>query len=313
MTATLPLNPTVELVDSTPLLVRPTELLARAEEDGYLFFRGLLDRDRVLDLRRQMMDVVAAHGWLVEGTDPMDGVADVAAFDRVDPVAAAFCGTGVPIEAYRDIYRLQDFHAIGHDPALLSLYATLLGGDVIRQPLSISRIMVPGTNFIPTPAHQDFIHIQGTKNVWTAWFPLGDCPRELGGLTVLVGSQADGLLTYHASTGAGELEAYICQSDYPWGIADYRAGDVLTFNSLTVHRGTPNRMGNRVRLSIDMRYQRADEPITDGSTRPHCQILDWEEVYEGWTDESLKYYWLSHDLTEVPHDENLRWQKHKIC
>ena len=74
---------------------------------------------------------------------------------------------------------------------------------MIRQPLSISRIMVPGTNFIPTPAHQDFIHIQGTKNVWTAWFPLGDCPRELGGLTVLVGSQADGLLTYHASTGRG--------------------------------------------------------------------------------------------------------------
>ncbi|GAA3618482.1 phytanoyl-CoA dioxygenase family protein [Microlunatus ginsengisoli] len=313
MTATLPQNPTVELVDSTPLLGRPDELLARAGTDGYLFFRGLLDRDRVLDLRRQMMDVVAAHGWLVDGTDPMDGLADVEAFDRVDPVAAAFCGTGVPIEAYRDIYRLQDFHAIGHDPALLGLYRQLLGGDVIRQPLSIARIMVPGSNFVPTPAHQDFIHIQGTTNVWTAWFPLGDCPRELGGLTVLVGSQADGLLTYHASTGAGELEAYICESGYPWGIADYRAGDVLTFNSLTVHRGTPNRMGNRVRLSIDMRYQRADEPITESSTQPHCQILDWDEVYEGWTDESLKYYWRSHHLTEVPHDDQLRWQKHKIC
>ena len=85
---------------------------------------------------------------------------------------------------------------------------------MIRQPLSIARVMVPGTTFEPTPAHQDFIHIQGTKNVWTSWFPLGDCPVELGALTVLVGSQADGLLTYHAARGGG-LEAYICDSGYP--------------------------------------------------------------------------------------------------
>jgi len=317
MTTTLshdaPQNPTVELIDSTPLLADPAAMLDRATTDGYLFFRGLLDRHKVLDLRRQMMDVVAAHGWLLDGTDPMDGIADVAAFDRVDPIAAAFCGTGIPIDAYRDIYRLQDFHAIGHDPALTSLYDALLGGDVVRQPLSIARVMVPGSRFVPTPAHQDFIHIQGTKNVWTAWFPLGDCPVELGGLSVLVGSQADGLLTYHAASGAGELEAYICGSGYPWGVANFEAGDVLTFTSLTVHRGTPNQRGEQVRLSIDMRYQRADEPITESSTQTHCQILDWDEVYEGWTDETLKYYWRDRDLTRVAHDENLRWQKHKIC
>jgi Phytanoyl-CoA dioxygenase (PhyH) len=316
MTATLwdaKTPPTVELVDSSPLLGNPQALLDRAGVDGYLFFRGLLGRDRVLDLRRQMMQVVADHGWLVDGTDVMDGIADVAAFDRVDPVAAAFCGTGVPLDAYRDIYRLQDLHGIGHDPALLDLYDGLLGGNVIRQPLSIARIMVPGTHTAPTPSHQDFIHIQGTTNVWTAWFPLGDCPVELGGLTVLVGSHADGLLTYHAAQGAGELEAYICDSGYSWGTTNFAAGDVLTFNSLTVHRGMPNVGGERVRLSIDMRYQRADEPITSSSTVPHCDILGWDEVYQGWTDPSLQYYWVDRDLPLTEHDEELRWQKHKIC
>jgi phytanoyl-CoA dioxygenase PhyH len=308
-----PAVPTVDLVDSTPLLGDPRALLDRAAVDGYLFFRGLLQRDRVLDVRRQIMQVVADHGWLVPGTDVMDGVADVAAFDRVDPVAAAFCGTGVPLAAYQEIYKLQDFHALGHDPALLDLYDGLLGGNVIRQPLSIARVMVPGTKAAPTPAHQDFIHIQGTRNVWTAWFPLGDCPVELGGLTVLVGSHADGLLTYHAAQGAGELEAYICSSGYPWGVADFTAGDVLTFTSLTVHRGMPNQRGERVRLSVDMRYQRADEPITPSSLTPHCDILSWDEVYAGWTDESLMYYWVDRDLPLVDRDEELRWQKHKIC
>ncbi|QGN33123.1 phytanoyl-CoA dioxygenase family protein [Microlunatus sp. Gsoil 973] len=305
--------PSVELTDSTPLLGDPPRLLERAGTDGYLFFRGLLDRDKVLNVRRQIMQVVADHGWLRAGTDVMDGIADVEAFDTVDPVAAAFCGTGVPLDAYQDVYRIQDFHGIGHDPALLGLYDGLLGGHVLRQPLSIARVMVPGTDSAPTPAHQDFIHIQGTKNVWTAWFPLGDCPVELGGLTVLVGSHADGLLTYHAAKGAGELEAYICNSGYNWGVADFRAGDVLTFTSLTVHRSQPNIRGEQVRLSLDMRYQRDDEPITRGSITPHCGVLSWDEVYHGWTDESLKYYWTDRDLQLVDHDEELRWQKHKIC
>lgn len=305
--------PTVDLVDSSGLLGDPTALLERASMDGYLFFRGLLRRDRVLDLRRQIMGVVADHGWLMRGTDVMDGIADVAAFDQVDPVAAAFCGTGVPLAAYQDVYRLQDFHAIGHDQALLDLYDGLLGGQVLRQPLSIARVMVPGSHSAPTPAHQDFIHIQGTTNVWTAWAPLGDCPIELGGLTVLVGSHADGLLTYHAAQGAGELEAYICDSDYSWGVADFEAGDVLTFNSLTVHRSQPNQLGEQVRLSLDLRYQRDDEPLTHGSVTPHCHVLNWDEVYEGWTDESLQYYWTDRDLKLIEHDEELRWQKHKIC
>ena len=94
----------------------------------------------------------------------MDGIADVAAFDQVDPVAAAFCGTGVPLAAYQDIYRIQEFHAIGHDPAMINLYDQLLGGNVLRQPLSIARVMVPGSTFDadpgapglhPHPGHQE--------------------------------------------------------------------------------------------------------------------------------------------------------------
>lgn len=306
-------NATVELLDSTALLSDPRALLERGEEYGYLFFRGLLDRDRVLDLRRQMMDVVAAYGWIKDGTDPIEGLADVQAFDEVPSEEAGFCGTGIPLAAYQDIYRIQGFHEIGHDPALMSLYQQLLGGPVLRQPLSIARVMVPGSRSAPTPPHQDFIHIQGTRNVWTAWFPLGDCSMELGGLAVLVGSHADGLLSYHAAQGAGGLEAYICDSGLEWGTADYRAGDVLSFTSLTVHKGMPNVPGERVRLSLDMRYQRPDEPVTPGSMSPHCSILDWREVYQGWTDERLQYYWHQFDVPITEWSQEMQWQKHKIC
>ena len=44
-------------VDSTPLLDAPDALRERAAEQGYLFFRSLLDSESVLDLRRQILEV----------------------------------------------------------------------------------------------------------------------------------------------------------------------------------------------------------------------------------------------------------------
>ncbi len=309
--------PIIDLIDSTPLRGDPAALRERAEDLGYLFFRGLLPRPRVLDVRRRILGVVRDHGWLLDGTDVMAGLADIAAFSAVPAADAAFCGSGVPLAAYQDVQRLREFHALGHSPELLALYRELIGHDVVRLPMSIARVMVPGPGTAPTPAHQDFIHVQGTPLTWTAWFPLGDCPIDLGGLAVLVGSHKDGLLTYHQSTGAGELEAYICDSGLRWATTDFQAGDVLSFTAHTVHRSLPNNPGTQVRLSCDFRYQSDAEPLTENSLKVHCDILDWDELYAAWrtdpqTDE-LRYYWRKHRLDVHAYDEDLKWQKHKIC
>ena len=47
-----------------------------------------------------------------------------------------------------------------------------------------------------------------------------------------------------------------------WLTANYEAGDVLIFSVFTVHTSLDN-ASNRVRLSTDTRYQRADEPIDE--------------------------------------------------
>ena len=62
-----------------------------------------------------------------------------------------------------------------------------------------------------------------------------------------------------------------------------------------------------------MRYQRADEPIAHGSITPHCDILPWDEIYAAGPTQSLQYYWRDRGLTLVDHNEELRWQKNKIC
>ena len=80
-------------------------------------------------------------------------------------------------------------------------------------------------------------------------------------------------------------------------------GDVLFFHSLMVHKGVAN-TGDRLRLSIDARFQRVDEPIAPGSLEPHGnEVCNWEQVYANWpADSELKYYWRKYSLKIKPHD-----------
>ena len=315
MTAPTALGPTrtTEFLDSSALLDDPEALRARADEHGYLFLRGLLPRDAVLDVRGRFLEILDRHGWLASGRPLSDGIADVAAFEREDPAETAFCGVGVTPAAYADVQRVREFHELSHHPRLVAVYETLFGAAVLPHPRNIARLMVPHGDSRPTPPHQDFIHIQGTPNVWTAWFPLGDCPRELGGLTVLDRSHHDGLLSYKAADGAGGLEAYLCNLDLTWAQGDFEAGDVLTFSSRTVHKALPNGRPDRVRLSCDFRYQPAHEEIEQRALDVHCNVLSWDQVYADWPDGGIQWHWRDVPLTFADWDESIRWQRDKIC
>lgn len=302
-----------EFIDSSDVLNDPAALRARAEEHGYLFFRGLLPAEPVLDVRRRFLEVLDKYGWLADGHDLMDGIVDFDTYHSVPDEDLQFCGVGVTRDMYADVQRIRQFHELAHHPRLLQVYRHLFDDEVFPHPRNIARIMVAGDRMPPTPPHQDFIHVQGTPNVWTAWFPLGDCPRELGGLTVLDGSHKDGILSYKRAGGAGGLEAYLCSVDYTWAEGDFGAGDVLTFHSQTVHRALPNQRPERVRLSCDYRYQPLHEEINDASLEVHCKFMSWDEVYADWPAGGIQWYWRDHELRYSPWNEDIRWQKDKIC
>ena len=80
-----------------------------------------------------------------------------------------------------------------------------------------------------------------------------------------------------------------------------RAGDVLVFHSLTAHQGVENR-SDRLRMSIDCRFQRVGDPFNPDNANPDGQPLTWEEVYADWRSADLQYYWTRLPLTEVGFD-----------
>ena len=135
--------------------------------------------------------------------------------------------------------------------------------------------------------------------------PLGDAPAELGGgLPIAAGSHKRGLYPVRHSAGAGSVGIPEDKLEDEWHQGTMKAGDALIFNSHTVHKGLPNTTPDRMRLSVDFRYQPVSHPVTRESMAPHFARKPWEEYYKGWGEGSAKVrnYWSGLDLKLVDFD-----------
>ena len=282
----------------------PEELRRRIADEGYLFFKRLQPPDKLLALRREMLTVMQRGGWLVPGTDPMDGIAKISAQCTEGDLAYA--------EVYHEVYKLESFHRSAHWPEVMDMVAKIMGRPIMPHPQKIARLWFPKYTEHTTPIHQDFVHFQGNFETLTCWAPVGNCPIELGGLAVLPGShKVRQVLDHHFSLGAGGLcveQARLHKElDVAWHTTNYEVGDTLIFPALTIHKALPNYTEDRLRVSLDNRYQAIGDPIAEHMLQPHLNLssarpLTWEEVYRDWKTDDLKYYWKQYANPVVPRD-----------
>jgi ectoine hydroxylase-related dioxygenase (phytanoyl-CoA dioxygenase family) len=281
------------------------ELRRRLAEEGYLFFRKLQNPDKILGLRRDMTRIFYDCGWLVPGTNPMDGIAD--------PARRCTEGDLDYNEVYHRIYKLESFHRLPHEPELTTMAERIMGRPVIALPGKKARIWFPKFTEHTTPTHQDFVHYQGTFDALTCWSPVGDCPIELGPLAVLPRShKMKKVLDHHFSLGAGgliireeEVVGEYPELDVPWLSTDFEVGDTLFFPALTIHKALPNTTADRLRISLDNRYEGEGDEIAAHMLEPHMNDvspISWEEVYADWKTDDLKYYWTKVKHRAVPRD-----------
>jgi ectoine hydroxylase-related dioxygenase (phytanoyl-CoA dioxygenase family) len=281
------------MVPSEGELSDPAALRERAGNDGYLWLRGLLPASDVAALRAEILAVCATHGWLRAG----------GADNTVEPAAACQAPDDAYYGVYREVMKLQRFNELAHHQAILEVMALLLDTPtVLVRPAKLARLVFPQDDVGPTPPHQDFPHEQGTANAYTCWVPLGGCPRELGGLAVWPGSHRAGVHRHGFVPGVGGLGIPLDDASVDWLTADFVAGDVVLFHSLTVHKATRNATPDRLRISADYRYQRVDEPVPRHALSPSGGSLGWDEIYAGWSEPGLRYYWRQWDLHTVEYD-----------
>ncbi|NMY42785.1 phytanoyl-CoA dioxygenase family protein [Pseudomonas sp. WS 5013] len=283
----------IPIEDSNHLLADPTALRLRFQEQGYLYLKALLPRHKVQVVQDQIFSVCRDKGWFAANSRSVA--------DESPCILPTVEGENEFFRVYDDVQRLEAFHCLAHQPEILDVMRILLDASAFPHPLSICRLMFPDNTETTTPPHQDYPNNQGTTELYACWIPLSDCPLKLGGLAFMPGSHKHGLLPLEFSLGAGNRQATLPEAlrEKPWVAGDYEQGDVLIFHSLMLHRSLDN-LSDRMRLSVDYRYQSAYEPLTEECLHPHFKRLSWDDIYQDWHSKDLQYYWKKLPLTFVP-------------
>ena len=272
---------------SNDALGDPAELRRRFTDEGYLFLRKFQSPDLLWQLRLDILEVIEAGGWIKPGTELADG--------RVDPAKACTEGNQEYTDVYYNVQKLRSMHAAGHWPEVVGIVGDIVDGPVMPHPMKITRLWFPQYTDHTTPFHQDFVHFQSNLEVVTVWTPVGDCPMELGPLAVVEGSHKVGkVVNHHFSLGAGGQKVTRPEERGIPRCSDFEIGDTLIFGCLMVHGALPNVTEDRLRVSLDNRYQLEGLPVSENQLGTHlgAERLTWEMVYEDWPDpDPLKYYW----------------------
>ena len=144
-------------------LADPVRLRALFADEGYLFFRDVLDKEAVLAVGEKVIGALADHGLVLPGDD--DRLQDVLNEQRL----------------------WENLVAV---PAIAAFFAKIAGTPAGFIPLARYRVMPPGGS---TQVHHDAVRNPGF-DMTTAWIPLMTIDEELGGLAV----ESGGCWRWHA-------------------------------------------------------------------------------------------------------------------
>jgi hypothetical protein len=250
---------------------------------GYALIRGVLPLADINYVLGEVTEILSAAGWLLPGHDPIERIAK----------SSAACGDPDPSfkRTYREVFSLESFHALPHNPALKSVMKMLVGEQVLVHPKPIGRLIFPNCENLTVHAHQDYRFMSGDPECFTVWIPLHDCPTELGPLQILEGSHRFGIIGHEdENLHVPEIPADALK-DGDWACGQIGAGDVLIFHSLTVHAASANR-SRQLRISVDCRFQNSERAIHPGNLAFAGESgKSWAAMYARWRSEDLKYYW----------------------
>ena len=163
------------------------------------------------------------------------------------------------------------FHLITN-PNLVDLAAQIVGPEVIASSVYRLRPKIPNYGYGAVPWHQDSAYFEpfcDAHLILTFWVPLVDATEENGCLWVIPRSHTGPVVTHHADKSGRYLQ--IARDAFPHTgkrvACPVKKGGVLIMTNRTAHASFKNKT-DRVRWSMDLRYQSADLPTNAPISRP---------------------------------------------
>jgi len=249
---------TLQLRESNEIRDDAVALRERLQTDGFLFLRNFHDREEVLSVRRDILEIMAATGELDPQSPLMDGVINPALKTQ-----ATVSTKG------RENLKTDSLKRLLYGSRPAKFFGTLFAAEPLAFQFQWLRA---GGHGAGSTIHADVVYMgRGTKRLCTIWTPLGDIPPEMGPLVLCLGShrwehvrttygQADvdrDRIPGHFTENPAEL---VEKFGGRWATAPMRAGDAVIVNMFLLHASLTN-MTNRYRISVDTRWQPAGEPM----------------------------------------------------
>lgn len=250
------------LRESNDILDNVAALKERIASDGYLLIRGLHNKQKVLDARRQILEKIAAKGGIQAGTDLMDGV-----ISEAGKKGGFFGGVN-------DLTMSPAFQELVKAREVMGFFDRFLGGPAATFDYKWLRAVGTGES---TGAHYDIVYMgRGTQQLYTCWSPLGKVRFENGPLCICQGSHnLPGFEKVRRTYGKMDVDRDHVQGWFTndpievvenyggqWLTGEFEPGDVLVFGMYLLHGSIAN-SSNQYRLSCDTRYQLASEPMDE--------------------------------------------------
>lgn len=247
-----------EVLDDTP------ELQRRFAEDGYIFVRGAVDRELAMAAREEVF------GRLVEVDEikppAVDGIFTERSQRReLHPDLGGF---------WQSVNEGPALRRVSHGPELGRVVGNLLGEKARPHDFMFLRVSVVGR---ATNLHYDRpFFARGSQRICTAWTALGDIPKTDGPLFVVEGSNRfDDLIEqawavdYDSKDSPlvsilDDVATLLKKRQTRLLTTHFHLGDLVLFDMKLLHGTLDNHSPvGRVRLSCDVRYQPAADPMDE--------------------------------------------------
>jgi hypothetical protein len=216
-------------------------------EEGYLFFRGVLDSAAVERVRSRYFTILVDDYGVVDPgqAEPVWNGTDVSDFPVKVPQAY---GSGI----------WEEFTA---NPRIHGFFEGVTGEPISWVPSTEYRLNPPVPQDPPdwvSGRHQDGFFNEGIP-FRTAWVPFADIDPDCGGLALAPGVNKRGYLHDRTDPPKYSIPAGAIKES-EWARPEvYHPGDVVIFGEDTPHCGLANR-SKVFRLSMDIRFSAKSDP-----------------------------------------------------
>jgi ectoine hydroxylase-related dioxygenase (phytanoyl-CoA dioxygenase family) len=264
-----------ELTVSNDFLGDRNALEAAWERDGYWYFRNVLDREVIRELRDVWMEYLHRVGLI--DADVNENRYNHSGFEGGNLGPA-------DLERILEFNKRQVYRILTENPRINATMRMILGDDPFWLPQTEYRANPPGAN--PSRSrliypHQDGFYSRGLE-MKICWIPVDRVDLEMGGCAWLQGGHKGPIL--HDLDNPPLFP--IRKESIPlkgWKTATFEPGDIVIFDLNTPHTGLTNVSSDRFRMSFDIRVTEAS-----GKTPSIGRVVDLTQEKVTIEDEKTK-------------------------